>query len=504
MAGHDLKIELVKKLSKVNIILSADFDYNIISNIDLDVIVEKIIELKKDAPMLKIATNNDIKNIVDIIKKELMQKAPLPIEVNRSSTFKPIADEFEASYKIMNKGKDRTGGTVSDFVVYFNDRLNAIKDIFATHRKYSITHNLETLKNYTDGREVVIVGIVSNKITTKNGNIMVVIEDETDESKIMFMNNPNNELKKLFESASKIINDEVIAIRGKISGPFIIARELLWPDIPIKERKTITDDIAVALISDTHIGSKLFMEKNFSRMLEWLNGNIDTKSKELAGKIKYMIVGGDIVDGIGVYPGHDRDLAILDIYKQYEVFANFLSEIPEYIQVFVLPGNHDAVQKSEPQPELGSDLINVKLDNVHFVPNPNYISVHGLEILTYHGTSLDSIIRSIPNMSYAKPESAMIEILKRRHLSPIYGGNTIVPTRYDTLVIDNVPDILHMGHIHKNGIDEYHGVQIVNSGTFQDRTEYQIKQGHIPTPCNVPIFEMKKYGFTTIDFNSEF
>jgi DNA polymerase II small subunit (EC 2.7.7.7) len=57
-----------------------------------------------------------------------------------------------------------------------------------------------------------------------------------------------------------------------------------------------------------------------------------------------------------------------------------------------------------------------------------------------------------------------------------------------------------MGHIHKNGLLEYHGVQIVNSGTWQDRTDFQVRQGHMPTPCNLPVFEAKKYGFTTVDF----
>ncbi len=94
------------------------------------------------------------------------------------------------------------------------------------------------------------------------------------------------------------------------------------------------------------------------------------------------------------------------------------------------------------------------------------------------------MISAIPDTSYANPEKAMIEILRRRHLSPIYGGNVIVPSKEDNLVIDKIPDILHMGHIHKNGIANYHGVEIVNSGTWQARTDFQIRQGHIPTPVH--------------------
>jgi DNA polymerase II small subunit len=69
------------------------------------------------------------------------------------------------------------------------------------------------------------------------------------------------------------------------------------------------------------------------------------------------------------------------------------------------------------------------------------------------------------------------------------------------LVIDKVPDILHMGHVHKNCIANYHGVDIINSGTWQSTTNYQLIQGHIPSPCIVPVYEAKANRFTSINFN---
>ena len=96
----------------------------------------------------------------------------------------------------------------------------------------------------------------------------------------------------------------------------------------------------------------------------------------------------------------------------------------------------------------------------------------------------------------------MKEILKRRHLSPIYGGNVVTPSKSDSLVIDEVPDILHMGHIHKNGYDEYHGTALVNSGTWQARTSFQIKQGHIPTPALLSVYDARTTSLLQVDFNS--
>ena len=500
MRDKELLKALSKLLSNSGFMLSADIDTDASKEVSMEALSSKIIELNQGAAGITVVDMDMLRRVLAEIERDSTSKAPVPVEVKRATDFKPVASEIEAEYQIKNRPSDRAEGSVSDFVAYFRSRLSRIKEILSSHRAYAITQSIGNMKNFMSGREVVVAGILTNRITTKNGNVMATIEDETGEAKIMFMNNPNAEGKRLFESASRLINDEVIAIKGKISGPFVIAKEIVWPDVPIRERKVIEDDIAIAFMSDIHVGSKLFMKKNFTKMLSWLNGSVDTKSRTLAGKIKYIIMGGDVVDGIGVYPDHDRDLAVLDIYSQYQMLAEYIEAIPDYIHVFVLPGNHDAVQRSEPQPPFPEELLDIKLSNVHMVSNPSTLVLHKLNVLAYHGTSLDSIISSVPGMSYAKPEEAMLELLKRRHLSPVYGGNIIVPTQTDNLVIDEVPDILHMGHIHKNGLLEYHGVQIVNSGTWQDRTDFQVRQGHMPTPCNLPVFEAKKYSFTTVDF----
>ncbi len=499
MAGENAVKELVKKLSKFGVLVAADVVEGDLSNTDIDAIASRVLERMASDSSFSIINRIDIANMVEEIK---LEKSPKPIEIIQKSDFKAYASEVDAHYSITNKTTEYTNGTVDGFVSYFRSRIERLRKIITQHRNAlnGMVATLEGIKSYSNGREITALGMISNKITTKNGNIMVVIEDETDEAKIMFMNGTSKQSQELFEKARHLVEDEVIAVSGKISGPFIIAAELIWPDIPINDRKQSEEDVAIAFISDIHIGSKFFMEKNFSNFIKWLNGNYE-KREDLASKVKYLVVGGDVVDGIGVYPNQDRSLTVLDIYAQYRIFFNYISMIPDYIQVFVIPGNHDAVQRAEPQPQLSNELVgDFKSDNVHIIPNPSFLTLHGTEILVYHGTSLDSIINSIPGTSYAKPEKAMIEILKRRHLSPIYGGNMIVPSKNDNMVIDKVPDILHMGHVHKNGMANYHGVDILNSGTWQSTTDYQLSLGHVPTPCVVPIYETKSSRFTTINF----
>jgi len=500
MSGESAVKELVKRFSKLGMLVGADVKAESLEGFSVDDIASRIIEKKAADPDLTIITNAVIEQIIDEIQ---LEKAPKPIEIIQKAEFRSQASDIDADYKISNREIEYSNGNVDEFVSHFRSRLERLRNIIEEHRSSisGLISNLEGLKSFSSGREIAVIGIILNKITTKNGNIMVVIDDQTGEAKIMFMNGTSQKAKELFEKARHLVNDEVIAIKGKISGPFVIATDLVWPDVPIHEKKPAEEDLAIAFISDIHIGSRFFMEKNFSNFIKWTNGNYDERN-EIASKLKYIVVGGDIVDGIGVYPNQDRELTILDIYSQYKVFFNFISMVPDYIQIFVIPGNHDAVQRAEPQPQLTTDLISdFKSDNVHLLPNPSFLTLHGLEILAYHGTSLDSVIRTIPGMSYANPEKPMVEILKRRHLSPIWGGNIIVPSKNDNMVVEKVPDVLHMGHVHKNCVANYHGVDIINSGTWQSTTDYQLAQGHIPSPCLVPVYETKGNRFTNINFN---
>jgi DNA polymerase II small subunit len=215
--------------------------------------------------------------------------------------------------------------------------------------------------------------------------------------------------------------------------------------------------------------------------------------------VKYVVLAGDVVDGVGVYPNHIKELSVPDIYKQYAMFDDFVERLPEYIQVIIVPGNHDAVRRAEPMPAIDKDFVHT---DVISLGNPATVSIEGIKHVLYHGTSLDSLIANIPHATYTHPEKVMVEYLRHRHLSPIYGTNLIVPQHTDYLVLEEEPDVLHCGHVHKNGYGLYRNTLLVNSGTFQDRTEFQIKQGHVPTPGMVPVYELKHARLRTLDFRS--
>jgi DNA polymerase II small subunit len=495
---NDALMELVSRLSG-KVIISSEITEGDVSGVDRESLIANIVERSEKAGM-KVVGKKELGEIIFGLKEK---KEPVQIEVIRSADFKPAAKEVTSRFRIREARIERTTSGVSDFVACIQDRFRRLREIIRSHGMSGTVGSLESIKQYMNGRELAVIWMVYDKITTKKGHILVTLEDENGTAKVLFIR-PERKIKdsanELFDNASKLIKDDIIAVNGKVSDPFIIANRLLWPDVPIHHMNSSEDDVAVALISDIHIGHKLFMEKSFGKLLEWMNGNVDSR-KDLARKLKYLVIGGDVVDGIGIYPEQEKELNIDDIYKQYAVFYDFMESVPDYVEVFLMAGNHDAVQRAEPQPRIGNGLLkDFNRSNIHVVTNPCYLNLDKVKILSYHGASLDSVIRGVPGCSYNTPTDAMKEILKRRHLSPIYGGNVVVPGKIDPLIIDEVPDILHMGHIHKNGYDDYHGTKIVNSGTWQSRTSYQIKQGHIPIPALLTVYEMKSMRLNTVDF----
>jgi DNA polymerase II small subunit len=78
----------------------------------------------------------------------------------------------------------------------------------------------------------------------------------------------------------------------------------------------------------------------------------------------------------------------------------------------------------------------------------------------------------------------MREMLRRRHLAPIYGERTaIAPEERDYLVIDDIPDIFVTGHVHHAGMGDYRGVIMINASTWQAQTAFQRMHNHMPDPC---------------------
>ncbi|MFA5049591.1 MAG: DNA-directed DNA polymerase II small subunit [Candidatus Micrarchaeia archaeon] len=478
---------LVEKVIEKGIRISVEVEEILKKSPYDDKLLEEILKTGK-----KYLQKEDIEKIMEN-KERILEKR---VVIQKTSLFRPIAKEYSPDMEILGgdiTGNSRTTGGVEDFIEYFRNRY---KKLSAMLRKIDSKYPEIEIRNLKKciGQNVKIIGMVANKKETKKNNILVEMEDLTGIFKVVI----SKQNERLFELSEKLILDDVVAIRGKALDGLLIADDIEWPDMRVTREKKIAErDLAIAYLSDIHFGSNNFLAEYFEKFISWIKG--ENGAEALASKLKYIIIAGDIVDGIGIYPNQEKELLVTDIYKQYKLFDDFVSRLPDYIEVIAIPGNHDAVRRGEPTPALEKDLISADITSLG---NPSNIKIEGLKHLIYHGTSMDSMISAISSLSYKAPEKVMEELLKRRHLSPIYGGNQIVPEKTDYLVLSEEPDIFHTGHIHKNGYGQYRGTLMVNSGTFQARTEFQIKQGHMPTPAIVPVYELKTARLKTLNFAS--
>ncbi|TRZ68772.1 MAG: DNA-directed DNA polymerase II small subunit [Methanothrix sp.] len=379
-------------------------------------------------------------------------------------------------------GRSTCVGEYKDFVRYFRDRYGKIREMLSARLN---ARPIESLGKSAAGREISIVGMVMDLRTSARGNRIVELEDPTGMVTVVFQKGSD-----AFEQAASLVTDEVIGVTGTTDGGgMVFATSLIWPDI--QSQSTHMGDGGALLSSDLHVGSRYFMEEAWGRFVSWINGEVDDPHG-LASAVRYLVIAGDLVDGIGIYPGQEADLAIKDIQEQYELAAELLATIPKRVRIVVSPGNHDMVRQAEPQPALFEPVQDLFGDNVSFLGNPAWFRLGGVDWLVYHGRSIDDLVLKIPGLSYGEPEKAMTEMLKRRHLSPIYGNRvSIAPEREDLMVIQKPPAILHCGHVHTLGITRYKGVTVVNSGTWQSQTDFQKKMNIQPVAGIVPHIDLK-------------
>jgi DNA polymerase II small subunit len=134
-------------------------------------------------------------------------------------------------------------------------------------------------------------------------------------------------------------------------------------------------------------------------------------------------------------------------------------------------------------------------DRIILTSNPSLVRLHEcVDVLLYHGASIDSMIDALPHLKdgYNSPHIVMEELVRKRHLNPIYGHKTrVFPEREDHLVIEPVPNVFHAGHVHTLGLGSYRDLLLVNSGAFQGRTEFQVRLGHHPTPSVIPVLNLR-------------
>jgi DNA polymerase II small subunit len=445
----------------------------------------------------------DLDEFMDYLSK--LEKKPTVITEEIYKAFKrkkraiPKVEIKERKIRILkNYEREERKKDINDWVAYYNNRYERIKDLLIQRPELKSALSIGRILKQTGRERVSIIGMVRSCWKSAKGNLVLELEDPSGFIRVVF-----GKARDSFSRVEEVVPDEVIGVVGTKSGTILWGEKVIFPDIPERRVKRAPEENYAVFTADTHIGSKMFLPKELKRFIRWLRGEIgDERQRKIASKVRYLFVVGDLVDGIGIYPEQEKELEIKDIYKQYKIFAEYFEQIPEEITLIISPGNHDALRIAEPQHALYEDIAEpvYSLPNVVMVSNPAWVNIgstqefEGFDVLLYHGYSIDHFVANVPKLrrwGYERADILMEFLLRKRHLAPTHGSTLITPMKEDWLVIDRVPDIFAMAHIHKAKVGKYRGVTNICASCWQGKTTFQEKVGHIPEPARVPVINLR-------------
>ncbi len=445
---------------------------------------------------------NKVTELNDSIQQEINNKEQLQE--------KKIKNDISVIKVYKEKSKKRE---VQDFVGYYTSRYNTLKKILLQRQELQNAISINRLQSKNNSEEVTAIGIVSSKTKTKNGNIILELEDTTGKINAIISNNK----KEIHVIANDVCLDSVIGIKGSIRNKTIFVNNITIPDIPMNEVNKSDEEVYAVFTSDIHVGLNLFYEEDFLKFIDWLNiDNGNDRHKEIASKVKYLFIVGDLVDGVGIYPDQEKDLVIKDVYEQYERCAFLLNKIRKNINIIICGGNHDALRLSEPQPVLDKEIAKPiwDLPNVTIITNPGMVNLcsnginKGINVLLYHGYSFQYFADNVEsirlNGGMDRPDLIMKYLLQFRHLAPTHTSTLFVADpNEDALVIDIIPDIFVSGHVHRTIAQNYKNVTIIGSGCWVGKTTFQEKVGINPDPGKVVLVNLKTRDVKILNFRED-
>jgi len=126
--------------------------------------------------------------------------------------------------------QQNTSIDTNDFFMHFVERLNHYKHFLSLEKSISINNVLKQKKN----TEVCFSGLIFSKKTSKNGHILLEIEDETGLVKVLV-----NKTNVGFKQAQDLLLDSFIGIKGKVSDDIVFIHTLYEAQVfsPKKQKK---------------------------------------------------------------------------------------------------------------------------------------------------------------------------------------------------------------------------------------------------------------------------
>ena len=204
-----------------------------------------------------------------------------------SRKFSAKAKDFDLNVDITKTvGADtKASEKVEAFRDLFLDRYKTIKRYVEMNYDFQDSVSIETIvgnrEKYSGwdslGRTIVMV-LEAKK--TRKGYLRLVVEDTSGEMDAMIS-------PEVLERIGTVATDDVIGIEGQLSkdGGIFWVRHVVFPQMIKKDKsEEECDPVSAAFISDIHRGADNFLDREWNKMLDWLNSD-----DPMAQNIGYLV-----------------------------------------------------------------------------------------------------------------------------------------------------------------------------------------------------------------------
>lgn len=224
-----------------------------------------------------------------------------------------------------------------------------------------------------------------------------------------------------------------------------------------------------AYMGDTHVASTFQLPKSTHAALQVL---VDRG-------VKTVFHSGDVVDGRGIYKGHDENLVTSSIEKQTDMAAELFGRYDRKLRFLSIAGNHDYsfTQQNGAKPLA---LIDAKIPNFQNLGDFRAdVQMNDLTIRLLHGATGRAYAISYPSQTYLRD---YFKGLEREEMVGSKGRASVIP------------HFMFLGHFHTKYHSKDHGIEVFQPGSFQDGdNEYCIRRG-LTGPAGLWLLNVKHTG----------
>lgn len=502
LLGFNLNLDrtkLIKIFLEHNFNIAAEaLDYLLLKKVSERTLRERLVKIPPEIPVINLSSvkkfleplesenqsingkkTKKIQIFNDVVVKEESMNSVVQPEVRRreQDIQSVLLPSSQVTVKLDIPERTSAKPDFSAFRQLFQNRFEQLSTIFLENFKSSeaILKRKIGLEESSRVRSGVLIGMVQDTRVLHTNKFVIQLEDPESEiitNCVMVQDSPS------YPEYRDILRDTVIGISGVLPKNFregdvtaFWGKDVIRPGFLPKSFNPTSYPHRILFLADLHFGSKYFSRGIFAKLIKFLTlQDLDPTYKDIAKEIKTIIIVGDLVDGIGRFSNQKNQISSHSFQAQYEGLAKILMEIPSHIQIFVIPGEHDATQAALPQPAIDRQISQALLamPNLTSHGNPLRLSLEEMKLLIFHGQGNYELFQKQFQKANYNPTTAIKQLLEYRHLYPEYGSyNPLAPFNRDYLVIDEIPDVVVSGHLHHAYFEEYKGIKIITCGTFQ-------------------------------------